>query len=82
MMKPVLKKSDFHCPKGAYLLSHSVGRPFKSLSENIQNTFYSPWQSGSTEPWSEWLDILQNFRLELAKLFCGEISLYGFNIWT
>lgn len=74
MMKSVLKKSDFYCPKGTYLLSHSVGRPFRSLSENIQNTFYSPWQSGSAEPWGEWLEILQNFRLELAKLFCGEIE--------
>ncbi|MCL9783401.1 aminotransferase class V-fold PLP-dependent enzyme [Vibrio sp. S4M6] len=72
-MRSVLTKNDFHCPNGSYLLSHSVGRPFKSLAENVQNSFYGPWEGRGAEPWGAWLDAISDFRSELATLFSGDI---------
>ncbi|MGF1739976.1 aminotransferase class V-fold PLP-dependent enzyme [Vibrio profundum] len=71
-MSSVLTKNDFHCPDGAYLLSHSVGRPLKSLQKSVQDNFYSPWEIGNTEPWEAWLKVIYNFQSELATLFSGD----------
>lgn len=63
-------KADFCLPKqGSYLLNHSVGRPLKSAQQAFHDSFFSPWQNGSTEPWQQWLTNIQAFQTELAQLF-------------
>ncbi|WP_201746384.1 aminotransferase class V-fold PLP-dependent enzyme [Veronia nyctiphanis] len=66
------KNQDFHCPEGAYLLSHSVGRPLKSQTTNFQDVFLSPWAEEGAEPWGQWLKVIEQFRHELSVLFNGK----------
>ncbi|CCQ11348.1 Cysteine desulfurase [Pseudoalteromonas luteoviolacea B = ATCC 29581] len=69
--------SDFHLPsQGHYLLSHSVGRPLKSLADHLQTHFYQPWQQGNKEPWEMWLAGIEQFTVQLATLFNSEARLF------
>ncbi|TKB47142.1 aminotransferase class V-fold PLP-dependent enzyme [Thalassotalea mangrovi] len=77
-----MSKADFHLPDGNYLLNHSVGRPLKSLEQSFQEQFFAPWQRGVTEPWGQWLGIIDDFTAQLsqlfnsdAKLFCPQVNL-------
>ncbi len=73
-MTDKLMKTQFHCPDGSYLLSHSVGRPLKSLSRQFEQDFLSPWQEQGQEPWQDWLSHIEAFRAELAQLLGGQAS--------
>jgi kynureninase len=65
-----LYKQDFCLPKqGIYLLSHSVGRPLITSQTAFVNDFFNPWQEGNTEPWAQWLAIINKFQQSLAQLF-------------
>jgi selenocysteine lyase/cysteine desulfurase len=52
-----------------YLLNHSVGKPLASALENFAQQYFIPWQQGKTEPWPEWLTVIQQFKNALALLF-------------
>jgi kynureninase len=63
-------KLDFHLPEqGCYLLNHSVGRPLKSAQQVFDDSFFSPWQNQSTEPWQQWLSSIETFQAALGHLF-------------
>ncbi|TLU67209.1 aminotransferase class V-fold PLP-dependent enzyme [Thalassotalea litorea] len=77
-----MSKQDFHLPQGTYLLNHSVGRPLKSLQQGFEDSFLVPWQQGDTEPWGQWLGIIDDFVNQLAGLlnsnasqFCPQVNL-------
>ncbi|QDP02334.1 aminotransferase class V-fold PLP-dependent enzyme [Thalassotalea sp. PS06] len=69
-----MSKQDFHLPQGTYLLNHSVGRPLKSLQQGFAQSFLAPWQQGNTEPWGQWLGIIDDFVNQLADLFNSNAS--------
>jgi kynureninase len=70
-------KSKFCLPNdGVYLLSHSVGRPLKTLQPHLQQQFFSPWAEGAREPWGAWLQGINGFTQALARLFNSEAGLF------
>lgn len=62
-------KNDFLLADSNYLLSHSVGRPLKTVEDAFKESFLVPWQNSGKEPWGSWLDIINNFQLALGALF-------------
>lgn len=60
-------KQDFHLGEGSYLLSHSVGRPLKSANAVLGQSFFAAWEK--SEPWGDWLGIIDDFRKSLSQLF-------------
>lgn len=70
-------KSMFCLPSdGVYLLSHSVGRPLKTLQPVVQEQFFEPWSDGVREPWQVWLNGVNAFTNALARLFNSNASLF------
>ncbi|MFC0119234.1 aminotransferase class V-fold PLP-dependent enzyme [Pseudoalteromonas xiamenensis] len=67
----MINKGDaFHLPKnGTYLLSHSVGRPLKSLQAHLRAHYFEPWEQGLVEPWGHWLQGIEQFTTALGRLF-------------
>ena len=59
-------QNDFHVPD-RYFLSHSVGCQLKSTPGFVQKAFFEPWQKAGGNAWPAWLDILNDYRAELAK---------------
>ena len=77
-------RKDFCMPSNTYLLNHSVGRPLKSAQSYCQSRFWSPWQTGASEPWSIWLEQITAFQQALARLtnhkatcFCPQVNISG-----
>ncbi|OCQ19174.1 class V aminotransferase [Pseudoalteromonas luteoviolacea] len=66
-----MQANDFYLPSQDYLLSHSVGRMLKSAQDDFNNQFMAPWQQLNQEPWQQWLEGIERFRLALAKLLGG-----------
>ena len=62
-------KDDFCIAEGSYLLSHSVGRPLKSMERHFAEHYLSPWQDSNKEPWQQWLPQIDAFTSALGKLF-------------
>ncbi|QFU06277.1 Kynureninase [Pseudoalteromonas sp. THAF3] len=62
-------KDTFALPQGPYLLSHSVGRPLTTAQHAFNEAFFAPWQQGQQEPWSQWLQAIEQFTQALARLF-------------
>lgn len=70
-------KSQFCLPpEGVYLLSHSVGRPLKTLQPHLQEQFFAPWAEGAREPWAAWLQGISDFTKALARLFNSDAELF------
>lgn len=76
-------KDDFVVGEGCYLLSHSVGRPLKTVEQAVADLFFRPWLAGG-EPWGAWLDVVGGFRGALGRLFnvgpegfCPQVNLSG-----
>lgn len=69
-------KSNFITTEGCYLLTHSVGRPLKSVDTAITKKFLDPWANNATEPWGDWLDIISDFTQQLATLFNSYANLF------
>lgn len=68
MDKLLSYKDDFVLGAGTYLLNHSVGRPLKHIQTEFSQAYFAPWTSRS-EPWPEWLTIIDRFCGALGKLF-------------
>ncbi|MFD2178069.1 aminotransferase class V-fold PLP-dependent enzyme [Veronia pacifica] len=68
-MSTFYRKEDFYCPNGAYLLSHSVGRPLREQLAGFERDFIEPWQQSGQEPWPQWMSGIEGFRSALASLF-------------
>ncbi|GIU19158.1 aminotransferase class V-fold PLP-dependent enzyme [Shewanella sp. MBTL60-007] len=64
-------KEDFSLAAGSYLLNHSVGRPLKDAEQAFSQQFFAPWKASGVEPWQEWLTVIDQFTMSLAKLFNG-----------
>jgi kynureninase len=62
-------KNDFLLADSNYLLNHSVGRPLKTIEKAFKDSFLSPWQNSGKEPWSNWLDVINDFQSALSSLF-------------
>jgi selenocysteine lyase/cysteine desulfurase len=62
-------KDDFILTEANYLLSHSVGRPLKETEKFFNNQFFMTWSKSLSEPWNDWLQSIEDFTLELSKLF-------------
>ena len=69
-------KTQFRLPAGPYFLSHSVGRPLRSMEQHFHEHFFAPWQQGQSEPWPQWLGAVQDFTTALARLFNSEARLF------
>ncbi|QYJ89755.1 aminotransferase class V-fold PLP-dependent enzyme [Shewanella halotolerans] len=69
-------QNDFVMPKSVYLLNHSVGRPLQSLRQAFDERFFLPWQGSGREPWGDWLSVVEDFRVQLARLFNSETRLF------
>ena len=67
-------KEDFILTKANYLLNHSVGRPLKTSEKNFSEQLYTPWKNSLSEPWEQWLEIINEFTASLAKLFNAKQS--------
>lgn len=81
MLAAELKK-DFELGSGVYLLSHSVGRPLKTMEAALKSSFFVPWQDPDQEPWPAWFKIISEFRSALGILlntspenFCPQVNL-------
>jgi len=59
----------FSAGEGIYLLSHSVGRPPRDVQTEVATTFFKPWEGDEGEPWPQWLQVIDQFRAALARLF-------------
>lgn len=69
-------KQDFCLSSGSYLLNHSVGRPLKSAQEAFKTDVLEPWQLSDKEPWGQWLNVINSFTTNLAKLFNSKAELF------
>ncbi|MCL1042608.1 aminotransferase class V-fold PLP-dependent enzyme [Shewanella marisflavi] len=69
-------QKDFVMPKAVYLLNHSVGRPQQSLRQAFDEHFFLPWQGSGREPWGDWLAVVEDFRIQLARLFNSDAKLF------
>lgn len=67
-------KQDFVLTTDSYLLSHSVGRPLVTVQQHFNEQFFIPWQHSSSEPWPEWLKVIDGFNASLARLFNAEAN--------
>lgn len=67
-------KQDFVLTTDSYLLNHSVGRPLKTALQHFEAQFFSPWQHSNSEPWQEWLQVIESFNTSLARLFNAKAS--------
>ena len=67
-------KNDFALSEGIYLLNHSVGKPLKTAQQAFSKHFFSPWQNSNAEPWQNWLGVIDQFTIGLAKLFNAKQS--------
>lgn len=68
-------RDDFMLPQQTYLLSHSVGRPLKTVQSGFNQAFFEPWQTSAKEPWGNWLEVIEQFRQALATLFNTQTQL-------
>ncbi|WP_019029359.1 aminotransferase class V-fold PLP-dependent enzyme [Colwellia piezophila] len=64
-----MPKNDFRLSGTNYLLNHSVGRPLKTAQTAFAESFFAPWQDSGIEPWGDWLNIIDDFRSALGKMF-------------
>lgn len=64
--------NDFLLPNNVYLLNHSVGRPLKTAKQNLDNLFFTAWESG--EPWGQWIQAFGSFQQALGNLLQGEAN--------
>ena len=61
--------SQFSACDSIYLLSHSVGRPPRTVQDELARHFFAPWERGEGDPWPQWLGVIEDFRAALAQLF-------------
>lgn len=62
-------QADFVPSDGTYLLSHSVGRPLRTMQQHLRDHYFSVWEQAGTEVWPLWLDAIDDFRTALGRLF-------------
>lgn len=56
-------------PSGqGYLLNHSAGLPPLSSAEALQKGLFEPWTANDDQVWTHWIDAIDNFRAQLAKV--------------
>jgi kynureninase len=64
---------QFLVPKGVYLLSHSVGcLPRSALAGNRK--YLQLWTTQGADAWPEWLQLIEDFRRQLAGLLNAQPS--------
>jgi kynureninase len=56
-----------------YFLSHSVGLPFAGVEEHFSDHYFEHWFE-KDEPWPHWLEGINEFRTQLAKLINADID--------
>lgn len=69
-------ETDFNLPGNPYLLSHSVGLLSKRGAATLEDAYIAPWKSRGGDAWPVWLQIIDDFRAELAKLLGGDASCF------
>lgn len=63
----------FHVPTGGpYLLAHSVGCLPRTVRDNVEQAFLTPWATKAGEAWPQWLEAIDRFRVALVNLFGGK----------
>jgi len=62
-------RKDFTLGSGTYLLNHSVGRPLRSVEKDFSDQFFAPWLSSEGEAWGGWVKTLEEFHVNLGKIF-------------
>lgn len=69
-------KNAFLLPPTPYLLSHSVGRPLRTLAQHVEAHLFAPWGQGEVEPWQAWLGEINAFNAQLSRLFNAPAHLF------
>ncbi len=68
---------SFHVPgPGPYALAHSVGCLPRVARAALDTAFMRPWAERGGEVWSDWLQGIEEYRLQLAALFGGMAAEY------
>jgi len=65
----------FFRSQGVYLLSHSVGLLPVSAKKHFAENYFLPWENGDEKTWAHWLEQVDNFRHNVARLLNTEKSL-------
>lgn len=63
-------------PEGIYLLNHSVGCMPRGLEQTLNQGYLDAWRSADSDPWPQWLDIVEQFRRQLAGVLGGTADAY------
>ena len=64
----MIRRDAFQYPDHAYFLSHSVGVQPKIADNQLSKMYLEPWRAARGDAWDYWLQALDDFKSELAKL--------------
>jgi len=62
-------QSRFCLNDDIYLLNHSVGKMPTSTRAFVEQNYFAPWESSASDPWQQWLTVIEGFQQALASLF-------------
>lgn len=69
-----MSEALFKSTPSPYLLSHSVGLLPKSSASYFQQHYFQAWEAGTAELWPQWLQDIELFRQQLARLLNTDID--------